>query len=111
MYIDIVPNRNSKPAVLLREGWREGKKTLKRTLANLTQWPEEDVEALRLLLKGKRLLPQDVVFSVERSMPHGHVQAVLGVMGNLGVDALMDTRPCRERDLAMAMIAQRLLDP
>ena len=111
MYIDIVPNRNSKPAVLLREGWREGKKTLKRTLANLTQWPEEDVEALRLLLKGKRLLPQDEVFSVERSMPHGHVQAVLGVMGKLGVDALMASRPCRERDLAMAMIAQRLLDP
>jgi len=111
MYIDIVPNRKSKPAVLLREGWREGKKTLKRTIANLSHWPDEDVEALRLLLKGKKLLPGDEVFAIERSTPHGHVQAVLGVMRGLGVDALLSSRPCRERDLVMAMIAQRLLDP
>lgn len=111
MYIDIVPNRKSKPAVLLREGWREGKKTLKRTIANLSHWPDEDVEALRLLLKGKKLLPRDEAFAIERSMPHGHVQAVLGVMRGLGVDALLSSRPCRERDLVMAMIAQRLLDP
>jgi transposase len=111
MYIDIVPNRKSKPAVLLREGWREGKKTLKRTIANLSHWPDEDVEALRLLLKGKKLLPKDEVLAIERSTPHGHVQAVLGVMRKLGVDTLLASRPCRERDLVMAMIAQRLLDP
>ena len=111
MYIDIVPNRNSKPAVLLREGWREGKKTVKRTIANLSHWPDEDVEALRLLLRGERLVPKGEVFSIERSIPHGHVQAVLGVMGKLGMDALLVSRPCRERDLVMAMIAQRLLDP
>ncbi len=111
MYIDIVPNRNSKPAVLLREGCREGKKTVKRTIANLSHWPDEDVEALRLLLKGERLLPKDEVFSIERSMPHGHVQGVLGVMRKLGVDALVASRRCRERDLVMAMIAQRLLEP
>jgi transposase len=111
MYIDTVPNRNSKPAILLREGWREGKKTRKRTIANISHWPEHDIEALRLLLKGKRLLPQDEVFAIERSLPHGHVQAVLGTMNTLGMDALLASRPCRERDLAMAMIAQRLLDP
>ena len=111
MYIDTVPNRNSKPAILLREGWREGKKTRKRTIANISHWPEHDIEALRLLLKGKRLLPQDEVFAIERSLPHGHVEAVLGTMNTLGMDALLASRPCRERDLAMAMIAQRLLDP
>jgi transposase len=111
MYIDIVPNRKSKPATLLREGWREGKKTRKRTIANLSDWSDEDVQALRLLLKGKRMLPADEVFSIERSTPHGHVQAVLGTMRKLGVDALLASRPCRERDLVMAMIAQRLLDP
>ena len=111
MYIDVVPNRKSKPAILLREGWREGKRTPKRTIANLSHWPDEDVEALRLLLKGKKLLPKDEVFSIERSTPHGHVQAVLGVMRKLGVDTLLASRSCRERDLVMAMIAQRLLDP
>jgi len=95
MYIDIVPNRKSKPAVLLREGWREGKKTLKRTIANLSHWPDEDVEALRLLLKGKKLLPRDEAFAIERSMPHGHVQAVRGGRRGLGGDALLSARPCR----------------
>ncbi|MCK5805580.1 MAG: IS1634 family transposase [Lentisphaeria bacterium] len=111
MYIDVVPNRKSKPAILLREGWREGKKTRKRTIANLSHWADEDVEALRLLLKGKKLLPRDEVFAIERSTPHGHVQAVLGMMRKLGVEALLASRPCRERDLVMAMIAQRILDP
>jgi transposase len=111
MYIDVVPNRKSKPAVLLREGWREGKKTRKRTVANLSHWADEDVEALRLLLKGKKMLPSDEVLSIERSTPHGHVQAVLGTMRKLGVDKLLAARSCRERNLVMAMIAQRLLDP
>ena len=111
MYIDTVPNRKSKPTILLREGWREGKKTRQRTIANISHWPDEDVEALRLLLKGTRLLPKDEAFSIERSTPHGHVQAVLGVMRALGVDGLLASRPCRERDLVMAMIAQRILNP
>ena len=111
MYIDIVPNRNSKPAILLREGWREGKKTVKRTIANLSHWPDEDVQALRLLLKGERMVPKDKVFSIERSLPHGHVQAVLGMMRKLGMDALLASRPCRERDLVVAMIVQRMVNP
>ena len=59
MYIESVPNRKSKPTILLREGWREGKKTRKRTLANLTHWPADIVDTLRLALKGKKLVPKE----------------------------------------------------
>jgi len=109
MYIETVPNRNSKPAILLREGKRDGKRVVKTTLANLSHWPEEKVEALRRVLRGE--LPGAGKLSIERSLPHGHVQAVLGFMRKLGVDKLLASRPCRERDLVLAMIAQRLLDP
>ena len=111
MYVDIVPNRTSPPAVLLRESRREGGKIVKTTLANLSTCPPEAVEALRLALRGVALVPHEEVFAVERSIPHGHVQAVLGVMRTVGMDALLAARPCRERDLVLAMIAQRLLDP
>ena len=111
MYIDVVPNRNSPPAVLLRQSRRQHGKMVKTTIANLSQCPPEAVEALRLALRGVELVPKDEVFSIERSTPHGHVQAVLGLMRKLGMDALLASRPCRERDLVMAMIAQRLLDP
>jgi len=111
MYIDIVPNRNSPPAVLLRESRREGGKMVKTTIANLSQCPPEAVETFRLALRGVELVPKDDLFAVERSLPHGHVQAVLGLMRKLGVDALLASRPCRERDLVMAMVAQRLLAP
>jgi len=109
MYIETVPNRGSKPAILLREGKREGKRIVKRTLANLTHWPEVQVEALRRVLRGGAVSLDKLV--IERSLPHGHVQAALGVMGKLGMDKLLASRPCRERDLVMAMIAQRLVDP
>jgi len=111
MYIDTVPNRNSPPAVLLRESRREGGKMVKTTIANLSKCPPEAVEALRLALRGVELVPRDDIFAIERSLPHGHVQAVLGTMSTLGMDALLASRPCRERDLVMAMLAQRLLDP
>ena len=111
MYIDIVPNRKSPPAVLLRESRRVGRKMVKTTIANLSKCPPEAVEALRLALRGVELVPKDEAFAIERSVPHGHVQAVLGVMRKLGVDTLLASRRCRERDLVMAMIAQRLLDP
>jgi transposase len=111
MYIDIVPNRKSPPAVLLRESRREGGKMVKTTIANLSKCPPEAVEALRLALRGVELVPKEEVFAIERSTPHGHVQAVLGLMRQLGIEALLASRPCRERDLVMAMIAQRLLDP
>ena len=111
MYIDIVPNRKSPPAVLLRQARREGGKIVKTTLANLSTCPPEAVAALRVALRGVALVPNEEVFAVERSTPHGHMQAVLGVMHTLSVDTLLASRPCRERDLVRAMIAQRLLDP
>ena len=84
MYVEIVPNRKSRAAVLLRRGWREGKKVRKQTLANLTHWPPEQVEALRKVLRGEVLLSPDELFSVEVSRPHGHVEAVLGLLRKLG---------------------------
>ncbi len=111
MYIDVVPNRNSPPAILLRESRRVGGKVVKTTLANLSRCPPEAVEALRQALRGVQLVARDEVFAVERSLPHGHVQAVLGTIRKLGVGELLASRPCRERDLVVAMIAQRLLRP
>jgi len=111
MYVEKVPNRNSRPAILLREGWREGKKTCKRTIANLTNWPEEKVEALRLLLKGEPMVSAREAFVVERTVPHGHVEAILGTIQRLGLDSIIFSKRCRERDLVVAMIAERLIRP
>ena len=112
MYIERVPNRNSPPAVLLRESYREGGKVRKRTLANLSKWPDELVEGLRILLKGGVALPSmDDAFEILRSRPHGHVAAVLGTLRALGLEKLLDRRPSRERALAVAMIVARVLDP
>jgi transposase len=111
MYIETVPNRNSKPAILLRESRREGKRVVKKTLLNLTDWPKSVVRGLRRLLAGENLVCVDDVFAIERSLPHGHVEAVLGCMRQLGFDALLASRPCRERDLLLAMIAARVMDP
>ena len=109
MHIDIVPNRNSQPTVLLRETHREGGKVVKTTIANLSKCPPEAIAALRLSLRGVELVPKGDLFSIERSLPHGHVQAVLGLMRKIGMDKLLASRPSRERDLLMAMIAQRML--
>lgn len=111
MYIDTVPNRQSRPAVLLRESRREGKKTVKTTLANMTDWPPEVVEAIRRTLRGEPLVSADELFAVERSWPHGHVQAVLGTVRRLGLDALIASKPGRERDLVVALIVERLIHP
>ena len=80
MYIESIPNRNSRPAILLREAWREGKQIKKRTVANLTDWPEEKIELLRRVLKGESLVSPKEAFKVEQSLPHGHVEAILGTM-------------------------------
>lgn len=111
MYIEEVPNRNSPPTLLLRESWREGKKIRKRTLANLTRWPRPLVDALRRCLQGEQLVSIDEVFSVHRSLPHGHVAAVLGMIRRLGLDSLIASKRCRERDLGVALIAERLMHP
>jgi len=111
MFIETVPNRNSPPAVLLRRSFRRHGKTVKETLANLTRWPLNVVAGLERLLQGKTLVAFEDVFAIERTMPHGHVAAVLGMIRRLGVDALIASRRCRERDLVVAMIAERLLHP
>ncbi len=112
MYIERVPNRKSPPAVLLRESFREGGKVRKRTLANLSKWPDHLVEGLRVLLKGGvALRSMDDAFEILRSRPHGHVAAVVGTARRIGLERLLDRRPSRSRSLAMAMIAGRVLDP
>lgn len=111
MYIEIVPNRNSPPAILLREGWREGKKTRKRTLANLSDWPAHKIETLRRLLRDEQLVSPQDLFETQKTMPHGHVEAVLGIIRKLGLDSLTCSKRCRERDLVVAMIAERLIHP
>jgi len=112
MYIDTVPNRNSRPAVLLREGWREGRRTRKRTLANLTDWPLEKIQALQAVLKGNyRPLTAADGFSIERTRPHGHVAAVLGTLRRLKLEQLIGATRGPERDAVVAMIVARVLEP
>jgi transposase len=111
MYIDIVPNRSSPPAVLLRQAIREGKKIRKITVANLSDWPEEQVASLRLLLKGESLVPLNQAFTIARSLPHGHVAAALGTLRRLGLERVVNRESCRERDLVVAMVVARILQP
>jgi transposase len=111
MYIESIPNRNSPPAILLREAWREGKRIRKRTIANLSQWPCKKVEALRHLLRDEPMVAAREVFVIEQSIAHGHVEAVLGTIKRLGLDDLIASRRSRERDLVVAMITERLLHP
>lgn len=111
MYIETVPNRGSPPAILLREGRRQGRKTLKRTLANLSHWPPLKIESLRRLLRDEPLVSAHDLFSTQKTLPHGHVQAVLTAIHKLGLDAALSAKRCRERDLVVAMIAERLLHP
>ncbi len=111
MYIDIVPNRSSPPAVLLRESWREGARTRKRTLANLSSLPMDQVELLRRVLRGEELVPADEAFEIVRTLPHGDVAAVVGTMNKLGIPELLATRKHPNRQRVLAMIAARILDP
>jgi len=112
MYIEAVPNRNSPPALLLREAYRADGKVKKRTLANLTQWPRDLVEGLRTLLKGGRVVaPETDAVVIRRSLPHGHVAALLGTARRIGLDRLLAAKASRRRDLVMAMICARLIAP
>ncbi|MCP4408625.1 MAG: IS1634 family transposase [Gammaproteobacteria bacterium] len=111
MYIAVVPNRRSPPAILLRESYREAGKVKTRTLANLTKLPPEAITALRRVLKGDKLVSPEKAFEVVASFHHGHVQAVVQAMRRIGFANLISPRPSRERDLVMAMVAARLLQP
>lgn len=111
MYIAVVPNRASPPAVLLRESYRENGKVKNRTLANLSHLPKEQIESMRRVLKGEKLVPAEEAFRIERSLPHGHVDAVLQMIRRLKLDQLIGSKRSRERDLILAMIVQRVILP
>ena len=112
MYIESIPNRNSPPAILLRESYRDAGKIKKRTIANLSDWPTEIVEGLRTLLKGGKVAPADQEsIIVRRALPHGHVAAVLGTLRNIGLDRMLGPPRNRCRDLVIAMIVARLIAP
>src|SRR5215831_13748078 len=111
MYIESVPNRGSPPAILLRESYREQGRVKKRTLANLSDWPATLVEGFRTLLKGGVAVAADGI-RIRRSLPHGHVVAVLGTLRAIGLDQLLG-KPADKRlaALAIALIASRLICP
>ncbi len=112
MYIESVPNRNSPPAILLRESYRDADKIKKRTIANLSDWPTEIVEGLRTLLKGGKVAPADQEsIIVRRALPHGHVAALLGTLRNIGLERMLGPPRNRCRDLVIAMIVVRLIAP
>jgi len=112
MYIESVPNRNSPPAILLRESYREHGKVRKRTLCNLSDWPTAHIEGLRGVLKGGTVVaPDRDAFTVIRSLPHGHAALVLGTARKIGLDGILGPTGERCRDLVLAMIATRIIDP
>jgi len=112
MYVAVIPNRGSPPAILLRESYREAGKTKNRTLANLSRWPAERIEQLRAVLRGGQLLPAAEAVEIVRALPHGHVLAALGTARHIALDTVLPRRaPQRRRDLALALIVARLLEP
>ena len=112
MYVAVVPNRNSPPAILLRESFRENGKVRNRTIANLSDWAPSKVEALRQVLKGATVTsaPADA-FQILRSQPHGHVAAAVGSLRKTGLERWIARDSSRQRDLVVAMIAARIVDP
>ena len=111
MYVAVVPNRSSRPAILLRESYRDGAKVKNRTLANLSDWAPDRVETLRAALRGDKLVPAGEGMEIVRALPHGHVAAALSVARQIGLDELLPDGPERQRNLALALIVERLIDP
>ncbi|KAB0239992.1 IS1634 family transposase [Microcystis aeruginosa EAWAG127a] len=114
MYIEKVPNRNSPPAVLLRESYREGDQVKKRTLANLSNLPDDIIDNLKLALKGATLSMTEGIpnhFEVIRSLPYGHVMAILETIKKLGLDKIISEKSSRIRNLVVAMIVARIINP
>ncbi len=111
MHIHVIPNRDSPPTVLLRESYRDGKTVRKRTLANLSSLPAGQIELIRQVLRGEKLVTPASLFEIDASRHHGHVQAVWLAMQRLGLPQLLSTRACAERQRVLAMIAARVLSP
>jgi len=112
MHIEVIPNRNSTPCILLRESYRQDGKVCKRTLANLSRLPPAAIEGLRALLRGATVV-EDLADNVEviQSQPYGHVAAVLGTLRQLGLEREIAPQRCPERDLVVAMIVARIVAP
>jgi len=111
MHIDVVPNRGSRPAYLLREAWREGKKIRKRTLANLSSLPDDQIDAIRRVLRGEKLAAVGELFEITASRIHGDTDAVLSAMKRLGIRELLSARPSFEAEVVMGMVAARVVAP
>jgi transposase len=112
MYVARIPNRDSPPAVLLRESYREDGKVKSRTLANISDWPEAKIESLRRVLAGETLAPLGAGrFEIERALAHGHVAAALGTVRRLGLDRVLPNGPERRARLILAMIVARIVEP
>ena len=110
--VDVIPNRSSPPAILLREAWREGKRVRRRTVANLSKMPPALVDAIRAALDGGVTFPSlDAAVAIRRSRPHGHVAAVLGTLRALGLVRVLGRKADRMRDLAVAAVVARVVDP
>ena len=110
--VDVIPNRSSPPAILLREAWREGRRIRRRTVANLSKMPPALVDAIRAALDGGVVFPSlDAAVAIRRSRPHGHVAAVLGTLRSLGLVRVLGRKAGRMRDLAVAAIVARVVDP
>lgn len=111
MYVAVVPNRGSPPAILLRESYRDGTKVKNRTLKNLSDWPAERIELLRAVLRGDALAPAGEGLEIVRALPHGHVLAALGTARRIKLDRLFPRAAERRASLALALIVGRLIDP
>src|SRR3981081_3736392 len=109
MYVAIVPNRTSRPAILLRESYRDGDSVKNRTLANLSNWPSEQIETLRAALRGDKVVPAGEGMEVGRALRRGHVAAAWAVARQIGLDELRPAGRERERNLAAALIVRRVL--
>ncbi len=110
MYVESVRNRSSPPAVLLRESYRQDGRVKKRTLANLSKLPDAAIEAVRRVLHGEHLVNPEDAFTCLRSLPHGHIAAVLGTLKQLGLHTLIARQASRVRDLVVALIVARVID-
>src|SRR6266699_2047684 len=114
MHVDTIRRRHGDrvyESFLVRRSVREGKQVRKETLANISRLPAGAIEAVRRVLAGEALVSRGEALKIERSLPHGHVAAVLGTLRRLGLERIIASERCRERDLVVALVCQRLLRP
>ncbi|MDR1385837.1 MAG: IS1634 family transposase, partial [Planctomycetaceae bacterium] len=111
MYVAQIPNHGSHPTYLLRESYREDGKVKTRTVGHITSLGLEKISLIAHVLKGNQLLPAEEAFKIIRSRPHGHVDAILRTIRQLGLDQMLSREPCRQRALVLAMIVQRIIAP